>query len=365
MKKYRLKVGLDYDDTLAECNPYALKIINEKKGTNYKVEEITSWDGAYPALKERLELYSDPNFVEKQPLKEDAKKFVAELSKIADVYITTAVGLGCMAARAKRVKEDFPEIPEDRIIMGSSKELYNLDIILDDSPTNIIKSAATYPVLLRQPWNKKYSGMLSVNTYDDFLHLVDLIRRSYVEEPDLSKGGVICLIGPSGAGKTAIMQELIKDNQFVKPITTTTRAKRPNEMDNAYHFINEEEFIKAKENDKFLETTVYSGYHYGTSAKEINDIVDVGKYAVIPIDICGGITIKNAYRKKALLVFVNRKKSHVISEILSRDCSIEEKTTRIMSLDDEYENEALCDETVDNNGTLETSAAIVRNFLGL
>ena len=43
MKKYRLRVGLDVDDTLYECNSYALSIINAR----YPDEEPISINEIY------------------------------------------------------------------------------------------------------------------------------------------------------------------------------------------------------------------------------------------------------------------------------------------------------------------------------
>ena len=64
---------------------------------------------------------------------------------------------------------------------------------------------------------------------------------------------------------------------------------------------------------------------------------------MIPIDICGALTIKNLYRNKAVLVFVNRIKSDVILDIIGRNTTDDDKMYRIMSLDFEYRNAEVCD----------------------
>ena len=45
MKKYRISVGLDVDDTLYECNSYALSIINSRypNEEDVKLEDIKGW----------------------------------------------------------------------------------------------------------------------------------------------------------------------------------------------------------------------------------------------------------------------------------------------------------------------------------
>ena len=79
-----------------------------------------------------------------------------------------------MSARAERLIKDFPEIPAENIIMGTRKDVISLDIMLDDGAHNILNSRAAYPVLFRKPWNEGLSGLLSVNSYDDFLHFCEL-----------------------------------------------------------------------------------------------------------------------------------------------------------------------------------------------
>ncbi len=351
MKKYRLRVGLDVDDTLYECNAYALSIINARypEEEPITINEITGWGNYGRRADERIALYSDPEFVRNQPIIKGAQRFVRELSKIADVFFITAVPAQCMSARAERLIQDFPEIPPQNIVIGTRKEIMQLDILLDDGGHNVSKSRAAYPVLFRKPWNTHLSGLLSVNSYDDFMHLCKMIRSSFTEKaPDMTHGGVLCLVGPSGSFKTEIARELTRiSDRFEKPVTSTTRPQRNDEEDHNYRFVSEEQFLGEQEEGLYIETTVYSKYYFGTSEAEISPIVDRGHIAVIPIDICGALTVKNLYRHKALLVFTNREKSDVVLDIIARDTSDEDKMRRILSLDFEYRNAEVCDMELD------------------
>ncbi len=367
MKKYRLRVGLDVDDTLYNCNEYALSIINKRYPDEepISINEITGWGHYGRRPEERIALYSDPEFVSSQPILPGAQKFVRDLSKIADVFFITAVPPECMSARAERLVKDFPEIPPQNIIIGTRKEIMNIDILLDDGPHNIAQSKAAYPVLFRKPWNAHLSGLLAVNGYSDFLHLCKMVRNSFVEKaPDISKGGVLCLIGPSGSRKTEIAKELTtKYPRYEKPITSTTRPKREEEADHNYRFVSEAQFISERDAGHYIETTVYSKYYFGTSPEEISPIVDRGNIAVIPIDICGALTVKNVYRNKALLVFTHREKSEVVLDIIRRDTSEEDKMRRILSLDFEYRNAEVCDMVIDvENGAEDAAKQIVEHI---
>lgn len=354
MRTHRLKIGLDVDDVLYDCNAYALSIVNANHPDEepMTINDIKGWGDYGRHSEERIALYSDPEFVKNQPVFPGAQKLVRDLTKFADVFFVTAVPVSCMSARGERLLQDFPEVPPKNIIIGTRKDIMNLDILLDDAAHNIAASKATYPVLFRRPWNMDMSGLLSINSYRDFLSLCKMIRNSFTEKvSDLTNGGVICLVGPSGSLKNEIAINITKHERYEKPVASTTRPKREHETQNSYRFISEDQFIKERDEGCYIESTVYSGYHFGTPSKEISDIVARKNLAVIPIDVCGALSLCNEFSKHTLLVFINRQRKDVLSDIVDRDISREDKVRRIMSLDFEYRNAEICDVelTVDDN----------------
>ena len=368
MRKYRLRIGLDVDDVLYECNSYALSLLREKYGDDpvFDVNNIRSWGRQGTIADERIEYFSSPDFVAHQPMFKGAQKFVRELSKMADVFFITSVPPQCMTARAARLQQDFPEVPTGNILIGTRKDLLNIDILLDDGAHNISSSQASYPVLMRRPWNTSLSGLLSVNSYSDFLHLAKVIGQSFVEKtPDLTKGGVLCLVGPSGTGKSEIAERLTMDERFIQPLTTTTKPKTGKPSDRSYRFVEPERFLQEKEEERFIETTVYSNFYFGTSDEEIAPIVEAGKIAVIPIDICGAMTLKNLYRSKASLVFTDRDKEAILMNILHRNICDEDKVSRMMSIDFEMRNMEFCDFSVRVDDGLDACYERIIRELGL
>lgn len=365
MIKYRLRVGLDVDDILYDCNAYALARLctEEHIEPPLTIYDIEGWGKSGGVADRRVRYFSDPDFVANQPLLPGAVEFVRELCRRAEVFFISAVPPSCMSARAERLCRDFPWVPEENILLGTRKDMVQPDILLDDGAHNIVRSPAAYPVLFRKPWNTHLSGLLSVNTYEDFLHLVDMICRAFAEiAPDLTGGGVLCLVGPTGSGKNAVAKELERMGYAKKPLTATTRPARVGESDADYRFLTRKRFIAEAEAGRFLETTVYSGHYFGTGATEIDGIVNTGRVAVIPIDICGALTLKNRYRERAMLLFLDRSRAAVIREIITRDMDPEDKTCRILSLDDEYRNEQLCDFTVNADAPAPT---VVQHILQL
>ena len=83
---------------------------------------------------------------------------------------------------------------------------------------------------------------------------------------------MIIIIGPSASGKTEIAKKLIKNFNFEKFITTTTRPIRINEKNNEdYYFVTNEDFLDKINNNEFIEYTLYNSNYYGSYKKEIND----------------------------------------------------------------------------------------------
>ena len=59
-----------------------------------------------------------------------------------------------------------------------------------------------------------------------------------------------------------------------KVITHTTRKIRVGEVNHVdYHFVDKDEFLTMKSNNEFVETAIYNDNFYGTSKKEVEDII--------------------------------------------------------------------------------------------
>lgn len=81
---------------------------------------------------------------------------------------------------------------------------------------------------------------------------------------------MILLIGPSASGKTEVAKALMQRHGVKKAVTHTSRPMRVGEVqDRDYHFVSDDEFLRLESEGAFVETTLYSGYHYGCSKAEI------------------------------------------------------------------------------------------------
>lgn len=125
------------------------------------------------------------------------------------------------------------------------------------------------------------------------------------------KGKLVLIVGPSGSGKGTIIKNLIdRHPDWVFPVSCTTRAMRPGEVEGqVYHFISEEEFKKGIASGRFLEyAVVHEKGYYGTSASEILDGIAAGKVVVREVDIQGFHSIKKAMPADELItIFIEAK----------------------------------------------------------
>lgn len=335
----RPKIGLDWDDVLAPFNDVAVAMANEKYHIEppLTLEDVTSWNntGKASVIKE---FYQMDELYHSQVVTEKTKRCVRQLMKIADVYIITAAYPKFMGIRAKQIVTEFPEIPESRIILGSAKNLVHLDIILDDAIHNVLESPATYPVLMRKPWNWQMTGILSVNNLSEFVLLVKQIMNAAMHKTqEIKEPSVLALVGPSGSGKSQIVETLCKDPRFVNPKSYCTK---PSEK---HIYLSKEEFDK----QEFFENTRYAGIQYGTKKEDIQAVLDEGLYPVMPLDMCGAIAMKRHFPTS--IIYISREKEALIRDIIEESYSLDEKTLRILSLDAEKKNREICDYVIDNS----------------
>lgn len=351
-RKFRLSTALDIDDVLMECTSYAVKLANEKYKFNppLSIYEIKQWGKQGTRSDAIFEFFSDPEFYRTQPVMQGAKEFVKKLSTMTEVFVSTAIPPEFMGIRAKRIMEEFPEIPADHIYMGARKDKIGVDILFDDGMHNVLRSSAQYPILLRWPWNQAATGVLAVNTYDEFLKMVEVIADSYrVTERDelFTEPSVVVLVGPSGSGKSKIATKVLaKTDKFEKLISYTTNDPTAVEQNDWYNYLTIEEFIKMKESGEMFQSTMYAGHGYGSCKGDVEAILNKGKHVMTTMDICGAMSLKTNFRN-VTTIYIHRNKKALIANILKKNSSIEDKVNRIVAIESEDQTAKICDYVVE------------------
>lgn len=346
----KLKVGIDVDDVMLENNAFALRYL----GLNNSVEEFTEWNA--PIVQQIRHLYKDPEYVNQQPVVAGAKEFLASLLKIGcEVFFVTSVPAEVATTRIQALREKFPEVSEQNILICSRKDIVNVDILIDDAPHNILNSIAKWTILIRKPWNRGISGMLCANDLEEAFAMVQVIKgQQSLPSP---KPRLVCLVGPSGSGKRDIICKLRADkySTFSTPtVYTTANIKAP-----YYKNVSAEEMNILKETGMFIESTFYSGDEYC-----LGEIPEDDAVYIVAVDIYGFVKLKQKYNDAVISVFVTKPKAELVRNILEKDISNECKAMRLLSLDTEEKNAALCDYVVENHDVSETCDAIIRQVWG-
>lgn len=118
------------------------------------------------------------------------------------------------------------------------------------------------------------------------------------------RGRLVVVSGPSGVGKTAVIDRLLVDPRFGRAVTATTRAPRQGEQDGVdYVFLSKDDFLRRVAAGWFLEHADVYGRLYGTPRNEAEAILASGRHCLLNIDVQGAATLRAA-GVEALFVFL-------------------------------------------------------------
>jgi len=182
---------------------------------------------------------------------------------------------------------------------------------------------------------------------------------------------LVIFTAPSGAGKTTIVQHLLKTMpEMAFSISATTRARRENETEGKdYYYIGVEEFKKLIDEDAFAEwQEVYPNQFYGTLRREMERIWAEGKHIVFDIDVKGALNLKLAYPEQSLAIFVKPPSKEALFERLRQRKTENEESLRkrLAKAEEELTFENKFDHILVNDvleTALEEAQNVVRRFI--
>ncbi len=137
-----------------------------------------------------------------------------------------------------------------------------------------------------------------------------------------NEGIIVILSSPSGAGKTTLVKEISRGNNFQISISHTTRKPRPNEIDGKdYYFVSETEFKNLINEDKFLEYAKVFQHYYGSSKDIIFKKLKNGENIIFDIDWQGTQQIKKQkLNYKIVTIFIlPPSRDELYNRLLNRD----------------------------------------------
>jgi guanylate kinase len=112
--------------------------------------------------------------------------------------------------------------------------------------------------------------------------------------------------GPSGIGKTTIINNLINDysDLFCRPNSFSTRAKRENEDNTEFEFIDESLIKKLYNDGKLINLDYVFGNYYAISKESVVDIINKGKIPIKEVHPSNHKKIKSAFSSTSSLILL-------------------------------------------------------------
>jgi len=136
------------------------------------------------------------------------------------------------------------------------------------------------------------------------------------------EGIIVILSSPSGAGKTTLVKEISRKNNFQISISHTTRKPRSNEIDGKdYFFVSESEFKYLIDENKFLEHAKVFKHYYGSSKDVVFKKLNNGENIIFDIDWQGTQQIKSQkLNYKIVTIFIlPPSRNELYNRLLNRD----------------------------------------------
>ena len=141
----------------------------------------------------------------------------------------------------------------------------------------------------------------------------------------------IIVSSPSGAGKTTIVDAVLKrDTSVSRVITATTRAPRTGEKNGVdYHFWTIKQFEQAIKKGQMLEWAQVHTHYYGIPKKAVDDLMKKGICPILVIDVQGARTVKAQYPNAATVFIVPPSLKELKNRILRRNDNTQDIEIRL------------------------------------
>lgn len=177
---------------------------------------------------------------------------------------------------------------------------------------------------------------------------------------------LVLLTGPSGVGKTTVALALLKEMPNLQRLVTyTTRAPRPNEKNDVdYHFIKVEQYNEKLNAGDFFEHAKVYGHLYGNCRKELKQIWDNDKVALMVLDIQGVRTVEKVIPEAISIFLFPDTLENLQKRIKQRPMSDEDFQKRWQTIELELAEAKNCDfQVINEEGKIEETVIKVKSII--
>lgn len=141
-------------------------------------------------------------------------------------------------------------------------------------------------------------------------------------------GIAFVVTGPSGAGKTSVIERVMSElPRLAFSVSHTTRPRRDGETDGKHYiFVDDAVFERLLGSGGFVEHTVYSGARYGTGREQLEGLFTQGFDVILNVEVEGAA----ALRARGL-------GSHPVVDIFLTPSSLDELGRRLRARGSEHD----------------------------
>ena len=183
-----------------------------------------------------------------------------------------------------------------------------------------------------------------------------------------TRGQLLIVSAPSGAGKTSLIKALMEQDQRVEvSVSHTTRPQRPGEVEGVnYFFISTETFQEMREAGAFFESAEVFGHFYGTSLTQLEARLSDGADVILEIDWQGAQQVRQLLPDSAWLFILPPSLEALKSRLQARGQDADDTIEiRMRAARDEMSHWDEADYLIINdqfNSALEALQALVRSL---
>ena len=121
--------------------------------------------------------------------------------------------------------------------------------------------------------------------------------------------------GPSGVGKSTIIDAIRQKRDFQFSVSYTSRNIREGEYNGEdYNFVSEEEFLNLVNEDFFIEYEKYGRNYYGTSKNAVNDSTES---LILDLEVNGATKLLSS-NKNFIGIFIDIDDDELINRLTKR-----------------------------------------------
>jgi guanylate kinase len=134
------------------------------------------------------------------------------------------------------------------------------------------------------------------------------------------KGRLFVVAGPSGVGKSTIIERFMEEDRHIQfSVSYTTRDRRRDETQGKdYYFVDRQTFREMADKGYFLEWEEVHDHLYGTPRREVREHLEKGTDILLDIDVKGALRVKAVCPEACLIFFEPPSKEELVKRLTAR-----------------------------------------------